>query len=310
MGAMTLLVDQRGSELKLDKNAKVVSLHYPDGTMHRVGLYALRRIIVSGDVNLPATLLRAAAEANVSVVLLPGRGKGNGVNLFPYLESNLKLRLAQYRAYFDTEVCLSLARQIAVAKIQAQSSWLARHNLSCDFSSSVEDGLRAPDNATLMGLEGNVAKKYFAKWRSLWDNAWKFKERNRRPPRDPVNALLSLSYTLAGNHIGQWVNTYGLDVSIGFLHVPLKNRPSLALDLLEPVRPWIDEWLWQQVHDGLLTPKQFTINEGDGCRLDKDGRKAFFAQWFNCAEPWLRVPIRDSLAGFLRTLRKYSYPVE
>ncbi|MDM8561103.1 CRISPR-associated endonuclease Cas1 [Candidatus Parabeggiatoa sp. HSG14] len=75
---------------------------------------------------------------------------------------------------------------------------------------------------------------------------------------------------------------------MGFLHVPLRNRPSLALDLLEPVRPWIDEWLWQQVQKGLLTPKQFTFSKEDGCRLDALGRKAFFSAWYDEAESWLR----------------------
>ena len=142
-------------------------------------------------------------------------------------------------------------------------------------------------------------------WRTLWDNAWEFKERNRRPPRDPVNALLSLSYTLAGNSIGQLASTRGLDISLGFLHAPLNGRPSLALDLLEPVRPWIDQWIWQQVDKGLLTPKQFSNNLEQGCRLDKEGRQAFFSAWYDEAEPWLEKHKRESLAHILKTIRKY-----
>ncbi|RKZ53776.1 MAG: CRISPR-associated endonuclease Cas1, partial [Candidatus Parabeggiatoa sp. nov. 3] len=65
-----------------------------------------------------------------------------------------------------------------------------------------------------------------ASWRTLWDNAWGFKERNRRPPRDPVNALLSLGYTLAGNSVGHLASRYGLDLALGFLHIPSRNRPS------------------------------------------------------------------------------------
>jgi CRISPR-associated protein Cas1 len=109
--------------------------------------------------------------------------------------------------------------------------------------------------------------------RSLWDKSWHFEERNRRPPRDPVNALLSLSYTIIGNSIGQLATIRGLDISFeakvfgknicleGFLHIPHKGRPSLALDLVEPVRPWVDQWLWQNIQKTeLLTPKHFTLS--------------------------------------------------
>jgi CRISPR/Cas system-associated endonuclease Cas1 len=91
--------------------------------------------------------------------------------------------------------------------------WLNEHHLSCDLSSSENNVQKAPDNATLMGVEGSASRQYLAQWRTLWDEAWGFTERNRRPPLDPVNALLSLSYTLAGNQIGQWATNYGLDLS-------------------------------------------------------------------------------------------------
>ncbi len=185
----------------------------------------------------------------------------------------------------------------------------AKYNLKHDFSSAQNKINHAFDNATLMGIEGSVSKNYLAQWRTLWDNAWGFKERNRRPPRDPVNALLSLGYTLAGNSVGHLASRYGLDLALGFLHIPSRNRPSLALDVLEPVRPWVDHWLWQKVQDGLLTPKHFYQTKDNGCRLDKQGRNLFFTTWYDDAEPYLRKPIRDSLALMLGTLRQYRYNI-
>ncbi|RKZ53988.1 MAG: CRISPR-associated endonuclease Cas1, partial [Candidatus Parabeggiatoa sp. nov. 3] len=102
----------------------------------------------------------------------------------------------------------------------------AKYNLKHDFSSAQNKINHAFDNATLMGIEGSVSKNYLAQWRTLWDNAWGFKERNRRPPLDPVNALLSLGYTLAGNSVGHLASRYGLDLALGFLHIPSRNRPS------------------------------------------------------------------------------------
>ena len=158
-----------------------------------------------------------------------------------------------------------------------------------------------------MGIEGNVSKQYFSQWGSLWDNSWKFKGRNRRPPQDPVNALLSLSYTMAGNDIGQLACQYGLEPNLGFLHIPQRNRPSLMLDLLEAVRPWIDEWLWLKAQEKVFLPKHFSFSKIDGCRLTNTGRSLFFPIWYDDANNWLRSPIRDSLALLLNDLRKYNY---
>lgn len=310
MGAMTLLVDRHGAELSLSKSAPIVHLRYPDGEHHRVGLYALQRILIYGDMNLPTALVRAADAAAVNIVLLPRRSKGNTVHLFPHVNSQFKLRLAQHRAYFDEKVRLSVAQKMVEAKIQAQAFWLSHHKYSCDFSKALAEVQRAPNNASLMGIEGSTSQKYLAGWRTLWNETWGFKERNRRPPLDPVNALLSLSYTMAGNSVGQLLSTYGLDVGLGFLHVPQSNRPSLALDVLEPVRPWVDQWLWQQIQEGLLTPKQFGNTKELGCRLDKAGREAFFPAWYDKAEPWLQTPMRNSLALLLKILRQHIEAVE
>jgi CRISPR/Cas system-associated endonuclease Cas1 len=177
MGAMTLLVDRRGAELKLSKSGEVVYVHYPDGETHRIGLYALRRIIIYGEINLPTSLLRSLEDAEVfqanvfekniclkSIILLPQRSKGNTVNLFPYVKTNFQLRQAQYRAYFDKNINLSLARQMAEMKILSQSKWLNYHNLTHDFSDALTQLERAKDNATIMGIEGGVAREYFSKW--------------------------------------------------------------------------------------------------------------------------------------------------
>ena len=199
---------------------------------------------------------------------------------------------------------------MVAAKIAAQSFWLARNNVTHDLSQSEKHLFQVYNNNSLMGIEGGASKEYFAKWRGLWDKTWGFKERNRRPPRDPVNALLSLSYTLAGNQMGQLATSYGFDLSLGFLHVPFRARPSLALDLLEPVRPWVDQWLLEKVQNGWLSPKQFYSNSEVGCRLDKEGRSAFYAAWYDEAESWLLSQMRDSLALLLSSLRSFSHPIE
>ncbi len=304
MGAMTLFVERYGADLSISRNTKAVCLRYPDGEEHRIGLYALSRILITEEINISSAVLYACETAQVSIILIPSRRKGNSINLFPYVNSNLKLRMAQYSAYFNESTRLSIARKVVVAKIGAQSLWLGRHDLTGDFEQAIARAQKASTHAILLGIEGSVAKEYFAQWRTLWHKKWGFKVRNRRPPRDPVNALLSLSYTMAGNYVGQMIGIYGLDLNLGFLHVPESNRPSLVLDVLEPLRPWIDQWIWQKVQEGLLSPKHFYQDKAGGCRLDKEGRQIFFPAWHDDAEKYLLMPMRDSLALMLRNLRR------
>ncbi|EIJ43896.1 CRISPR-associated endonuclease Cas1 [Beggiatoa alba B18LD] len=305
MTAMTLLVDRRDAELSLSSNRQVVCLRYPDGDIFRIGINALKQIVVQGEVNLPTSLLRALHTVGVSVVLLPAHGAGEGIYLFPQSSRNIDLRLAQYRAFADDSARLALAKLMVVEKIEAQIQWLGHHQIVHQLAPMVRQVQQASDIAVLMGIEGSVAQIYFEKWRTLWADTWGFKARNRRPPRDPVNTLLSLGYTLAGHSVGQLVVSHGLELGIGFLHVPYRGRPSLALDVLERVRPFVDEWLWQQVEAGLLSPADFFVGKEGACSLEKSGRSRFYGAWYGEAEDFLQQPMRDSLAVLLNKLRQY-----
>ena len=124
-------------------------------------------------------------------------------------------------------------------------------------------------------------------------------------PETLLIALLSLSYTLALKYIGRLASLRGLEPALGFLHEPFRGRPSLALDLLEPVRPWVDQWVWQLlIMHKALSPAQFACSPAEGCRLDKEGRAIYFARWHQAEEEWLRSPARQALALLLKTLRR------
>lgn len=307
MSAMTLIVDRRGAAITLDGKA-VVQVRYPDGIQYRVGLKSLRAMVVQGEVTLSSGLLRACAAEGVGVVLLPGRGRGEGVNLLPQSRRQIWLRIAQVQCYIDTESRLAVAHHLVQAKVSGQERWLQVHGVPADFNRLIAHAQQASDLNMLMGVEGAASARYFALWQELWDDRWQFTGRNRRPPRDPVNALLSLGYTLAGQYVGRLATLRGLDESIGFLHEPRAGRPSLALDLLEPLRPYVDQWVWQHANMGPLEPSHFFSNEALGCRLNKDGRALFFDAWHMTVEEWLQAPARQGLALILQTLRKVHRP--
>lgn len=216
----------------------------------------------------------------------PGRGLPQSMVLSPFLCN------------------LYLHRALVGAKLEQQVLWLEAHGLDAGtVRRFLPEAAAAPGIPELMGVEGAAAARYFSLWGGLWQSPWEFRGRNRRPPRDPVNALLSLSYMLALNRVGQMAALRGLDPALGFLHAPLNGRPALALDLLEPVRPWVDQWVWRLLEAGALRPEDFTLNPGEGCRLGKEGRAVFFREWHTGEDQWLPRPARHALALVLARLR-------
>lgn len=301
MGAMTLIVDRRATRLTLAPH-NVLQLDYDDGAQQRVGLDALRCIVGHGDPQLSAALLRRCAERQIGVVLLPARGRGQPAWLLD-TPNGSRLRLAQYRCHLDPEHRLQLARELVARKIEGQDRWLDAHGKPHLLHRFAVQARRAADIPALMGTEGAAAARYFHFWAVLWDPVWGFAGRNRRPPRDPINALLSLSYTLATGYVGRLAARHGLDTTLGYLHGPERDRPALALDLVEPLRPAIDQWLWQLIDDGLLTPDDFSHSDSDGCRLRGDARGRFFGAWYRDEDGWLRREARGVLALLLARLR-------
>ena len=166
---------------------------------------------------------------------------------------------------------------------------------------------------TLMGIEGQIAKSWFKLLHYTLDPKWKFIGRNRRPPRDPVNALLSLGYTLLSGDIRQVIISEGLDPSFGFLHQPRAGRESLMLDLLEPYRAGVDLFVIGLLDT--LEPEDFSYSNAQGCRLKKAKRSLFYSAWSQYRTQWpyladsreseLQVsPIQEQLRGKVSHLRQ------
>lgn len=304
MTAMTLLIDQRNTQLALKPN-RVVEVRHANGETYRVGLKCLRRILVQGDADLSSSLLRTCHLEGVPVILTSGRGKGEPAHLFPANFRGVKIRHAQHCCHADPARRLELAKRLVKAKIEQQCYWLEQYGQAvATVSRFIEAADSASSLETLMGVEGAAAARYFSLWGEQWPTEWQFNGRNRRPPRDPVNSLISLGYALATNRLGQMAVSKGMDPGMGFLHGPLNDRPSLALDLLEPVRPWVDRWVWLLAQRGEINPQHFSYSAGEGCRLDKAGRDLFFRIWHQEEDHWLPQNGRKVLSLILAALRE------
>ncbi len=202
---------------------------------------------------------------------------------------NVETRTAQYRASFDPAMCLGLARSLVAAKIANCRTLLRRNHRGEDAPKDALEGLgrdarmaRAASSLdSLLGHEGTAASRYFglfaAMFKSDGPDSWQFDftNRNRRPPKDPVNAMLSFAYAMLVREWNVALSAVGLDPYRGFYHQPRFGRPALALDMMEPFRPLIaDSSVLTAINNGEVQANDF-VRAAGSCNLTDKGRKSF-----------------------------------
>ncbi len=203
---------------------------------------------------------------------------------------NVELRTAQYRASFDPAFCLRFARDLVQAKILNGRTLLRRNwrgdegerdAVLRDLKRSAARAGQASGLDALLGIEGEAASVYFRAVPALLKPAddglppFQFERRNRRPPADPVNALLSFAYAILTRTLATALAGCGLDPLRGYYHQPRHGRPALALDLMEPFRPILaDSAVLQAINGGELQPEDF-VTTSAGCALTASGRRRF-----------------------------------
>lgn len=255
----------------------------------------VRAIYCYGAVQLTAQAVETCLELGIDVAYFSPAGRFIGM-LRGLPASGVDARRGQYRLFELPGVRLQLAREVIRAKIHNQRVMLMRNGDVPDRVLSLLAGFRdaterASDLTELLGVEGTAAALYFEQFESMlklggaggspaedWNFDWR--GRNRRPPRDPVNALLSLGYSMLAKELTGVCHAVGLDPFLGFMHQPRYGRPALALDLMEEFRPLIaDSVAISLINRGELGPEDF-IRSANGTFLNDRGRKAFWEAWF------------------------------
>jgi len=248
-------------------------------------------VVLMGIVYVTTPCLQALMAADIPVSWhsyggwFHGHSIGNG-------HKNVELRSAQFRASFDTRQCLHIARGVVAAKIANCRTQLRRNwkgddkpeRALHDLKRIAQHATRAESLDSLLGIEGNAAAIYFAHFNNLLSAqadggppAFNFATRNRRPPTDPVNAMLSLAYSLLTRTFTVTLQAVGFDPFRGFYHQPRYGRPALALDLMEPFRPLIaDSTVLQAINNGEVKLADF-VSVAGSVNLAPDGRKRFIA---------------------------------
>lgn len=288
----SLFVDRRGVQLELESGAIVFREN--GERIGTVPVAPLTRVFLRGDVTLSASLLGQLGEHGVGVVVLSGRqGKPNLMLARPHNDASR--RVEQIKKSMDAGFCLDFARDLIDKKIARQIDWFdelrekdmqARYELT-HARRLLQDqrprAARADNLASLRGVEGAAAASYFDGLKAVVPDSWHFKSRNRRPPKDPMNAILSLTYTLAHAELAIALYGAGFDPYVGLYHQLDFGRESLASDLLETVRPLCDRFCLRLIRRQTLTKDDFSTTES-GCLLGKAGRSRYYAAYEEYSE--------------------------
>jgi len=288
----TLFVTKEDAYLSKDGEAVVV--RHGEAEPLRVPIHMLSGIVLLAHAKVSPYLMALCAERNVAVSFLDPKGRFLA-RVEGRTSGNVLLRKSQFRAAEDRDIALTHARPFVQAKIHNSRVLLTRaardhgdetgivRAAGEHLSRCIRKADAAPDLDTLRGVEGEAARHYFAAFPSLvrsTDPSITMNGRTRRPPRDPVNALLSFSYALLALDMRAACETVGLDPQVGFLHSERPGRVSLALDLAEEFRPVIaDRVVLSVLNRQQITFDGFEREEGGAVRLKEAARKVFLVEY-------------------------------
>jgi CRISPR-associated protein Cas1 len=283
-----LYVQTQGAFLHLKHDT--VSIKMEGETKLRVPLLRLKGIVVFGRVTLTPYLIQRCAKDGRALVWMTGHGRFRGRLISP-TQGNVLLRRAQHLALSDPKQPWRIGRQIVAGKIQNSRNQILRSRRDTQdpedratlakAAERLADVLirlkETSDLNEVRGAEGEAARAYFSVLNQMIrvnDEAFIFEGRNRRPPRDPVNSVLSFLYSLLCAECASALEGVGLDPQVGYLHALRPGRPALALDLMEELRsPLADRLTLTLINRRQLKAKHFEEKTGGAVYLNEDGRR-------------------------------------
>lgn len=300
----------RGESIKVtDKNGKAV---------RDLPLTSIESIAVMGGVQVSTQALSVFADHEVPVAFISGAGRLVAM-MDPMGPTSASVRTAQVRTLDCADKALELARAVIVSKITNQRTLLMRNHaalpsrIAVDLQDCVAAAERAPTLDTLRGHEGNAAAIYFRHFSGMFKGdalitASEFytNGRMRRPPPDPINAIISFAYSMMVNDCVAALRLASLEPTIGALHTTRPGRPALALDLMEPFRPLIaDSIAISAFNRGELTEGHF-LRTAAGCSLTDYGRKAFFSAYGRRMDTEVTHPVFEYRLSYRRMLMLHA----
>lgn len=288
-----LYVTQPDAVLSKKQEAFHLAIKQEDGSWNKQSIAAqtVEQVVLMGNPSMTGEALCYALELGMPVHYLSIFGKYLGAAL-PAYSRNGQLRLAQYEVHNNCEKRLALVKSIVIGKIHNQYQILYRYQQKDNPLQKYKDLVKQQSTLDqVRGVEGIAAKEYFGCFKNMLDSEWGFNGRNRRPPTDPVNALLSFAYGLLRVQVTSGVHLAGLDPYIGYLHETTRGQPAIVLDLMEEFRPLIaDSVVLSVISRKTIKPEDFTESLG-AYRLSDSARKDFLQGFENKLNDEFKHPV-------------------
>ena len=292
----------------------------------RIPILNIESIITMGYTGASPSLMRLCSENNVSISFLSNQGKFISRVNGP-IKGNVILRMSQFKSATSKECTPNLCKIIIAGKIQNYRNILQRYLRDYGANLEVENAserlyrirnsvLSVEDIDVLRGLEGEAAASYFSVFNFLIlnrDNTFSFNGRNKRPPKDPVNAMLSFVYTLLASEVQSALETVGLDPYVGFLHTLRPGRASLALDLMEELRAYMgDRLVLSIINRKQISAKDFVFQDSDNILMTDKTKKEILNSWQKrkqdiITHPYLNEQIPIGLLPYTQALLLARY---
>lgn len=305
---------------------EVLTIKDKDKLIEEVRMRDVSHVALFGNVQISTQAIQSLCEQEVPVTYFSMGGWFYGITRGHALK-NVFLRMEQFRLARDEATCLSLARQFVHGKIRNHRTLLMRNHLEPPevvigkLKRASEDALAANSIEELLGIEGAAASQYFQQFGGMVkveddlpglgmqvENTrqrmfnFNFNNRNRRPPTDPVNAMLSLAYSMLAKDCTLAALAVGFDPYLGFYHQPRFGRPALGLDLMEEFRPLIAEsTVLSCINNRVVTDKDF-VKAGQAVNLTAPGRKRFFQTYEQRMSSLITHPLFDYKVSYRRAL--------
>lgn len=287
-------------------------------------LHNLENVVCFGYLGVSPALMGACAERNIGLCFLTPNGRFLA-RVVGKVKGNVLLRKKQYQISENEEESAKIAASFLIGKVANSRKVIERSirdhamlvdvDMLTDASRSLKEQMKMIRECNtvnnLMGFEGSAAKIYFGVFDQFvlqQKDSFYFKERSRRPPLDNLNALLSFFYTILASEATSALETVGLDPYVGFLHQDRPGRPSLALDLMEELRPvFADRLALSLINRKQITGKDFVQKESGGILMDDDTRKKVLSAWQErkkelIIHPYLKEKIPFGLIPYVQAM--------
>ncbi|MFQ3670472.1 MAG: CRISPR-associated endonuclease Cas1 [Verrucomicrobiia bacterium] len=307
--------------LHIGRSANVLQVRDKKQLLEEIRLADLHHVALFGNIQISTQLVQKLCELEIPLTYFSTGGWFYGITRGHSLK-NILTRIAQFKIAADPAASLRVARSFVSGKIRNQRTLLMRNHMDPPapalnrLRQAARDALQAESLPSLLGIEGAAAAEYFSNFSGMLkpgdDDSptahprppfpFDFTTRNRRPPRDPVNALLSLLYSMLARDCSIAALAVGFDPWLGFFHQPRFGRPALALDLMEEFRPLIaDSTVLTLINNQMLTPGHF-IAAGDFVNLTPEGRKIVFESYERRMQHLITHPVFDYKVSYRRAI--------